>query len=264
MSLIQYASKGDGRPPIVFVHGFGCARGDWDAQVAHLSDGHRTVTVDLRAHGTSPGTAQDCSIERHGADVAEVMRELQLARAVLVGHSMGCRVAIEAALQVPAHAGALVLVDGSQFAPAMQAAMAERFAAPEGYRTVVDGFFRDMFTERSDRSVAAAAIERAGRLPPDIGARLLLDLVRYDIARLEASLTAVRVPVMVLQTTYSNKQRQRRTMVKGQTTPYLDMVRAKVPTARIEIIPGVGHFPQLDAAAETNRLLADFAAQVGG
>ena len=35
-------------------------------------------------------------------------------------------------------------------------------------------------------------------------------------------------------------------MVAGQTTPYLDMVRAKMPSARIEIIPSVGHFPQLD------------------
>jgi pimeloyl-ACP methyl ester carboxylesterase len=48
-------------------------------------------------------------------------------------------------------------------------------------------------------------------------------------------------------------------MEKGQTTPYLDMVRGKVPNARIEIIPDTGHFPQLDESAATTALLAEFA-----
>ena len=107
-------------------------------------------------------------------------------------------------------------------------------------------------------------IERAGRLPPEIGAKLLLDLVRYDIHRLEHSLAALRVPVMVLQTTFSNEKRERKSLVPGQTTPYLEMVRAKVPAARIEIIPRVGHFPQLDAPGETNAMLASFAASIRG
>ena len=64
MTLIHHVVTGAGDPPIVFVHGFACAHEDWDAQVAHLSPRHRTVAVDLRGHGASPGTAADCSIER--------------------------------------------------------------------------------------------------------------------------------------------------------------------------------------------------------
>jgi pimeloyl-ACP methyl ester carboxylesterase len=262
MALLHHAVSGTGAPPVVLVHGFACALSDWDAQVAHLSSRHQTVAVDLRAHGRTPGTARDCSIERYGADVAEVMRELRLPPAVLVGHSMGCRVAIEAALQAPAHAAALVLVDGSQFAPTVEGGMRERFAAPGGYAATAQALFAAMFTARSDKAVADAVMDRASRLPHDIGAKLLLDLVRYDIVRLEASLSAVRVPLMVLQTTFSNERRERKSLTRGQTTPYLEMVRARVPAARIEIIPGVGHFPQLDAPAETNELLADFAAGV--
>ena len=114
MPLIHRIITGQGRPPIVFVHGFACAHSDWYALVAHLSPRHRTVAVDLRGHGGSPGTADECSIERYGADVAEVMRALTLPPAVLVGHSMGCRVVIETALQAPGHTAAIVLVDGSQ------------------------------------------------------------------------------------------------------------------------------------------------------
>ena len=51
-------------------------------------------------------------------------------------------------------------------------------------------------------------------------------------------------------------------MSAGQTTPYLDFIRAKVPGARIEVLPGVGHFPQLDAPAESNKVLESFLADL--
>src|SRR5277367_1763333 len=115
MALIHHVVTGSGQPSVVFVHGFACAHGDWDAQVAHLSPRFRTVAVDLRGHGASDGTAAECSIERYGADVAEVTRALALPASVLIGHSMGCRVVIEAALQAPERTKGVILVDGSQF-----------------------------------------------------------------------------------------------------------------------------------------------------
>src|SRR5579885_2846828 len=98
MSLLHHVIAGPPTRPVVFVHGFGCGLTDWDSQVAHLSPRHLTVAVDLRGHGRSPGPAVACSIERYGADVAELMRALSLPPAVLVGHSLGCRVVTEAAL----------------------------------------------------------------------------------------------------------------------------------------------------------------------
>ena len=92
MALIHHVVVGHGLPPIVFVHGFACAHTDWDVQISHLAPYHSTIAVDLRGHGASPGSPDECSIERYGADVAEVMHDLDLTAAVLVGHSMGCRV----------------------------------------------------------------------------------------------------------------------------------------------------------------------------
>ena len=260
MALIHHVATGEGRPPVVFVHGFACGHTDWNAQVAHLSPRHRTVAVDLRGHGASPGTAEACSIERYGADVAEVMRALALPPAVLVGHSMGCRVVVEAALQAPAHVAGLILVDGSQFAAAMAATLRDRFATPDGYAATLDGFFKDMLTAKTDPTVAASIVERAGRLPRPIGEKMLTDLARYDIGRLESSLRSLQVPVMALQTTYANEKRERMTMKPGQSSPYLDNLRACIPSVRVEIIENTGHFPQLDESARTNALIDSFLA----
>jgi pimeloyl-ACP methyl ester carboxylesterase len=262
MTLIHHVVRGEGGPPIVFVHGFGCAHSDWDTQVAHLSRRHRTVAVDLRGHGLRPGTAAECSIERYGADVAEVMRDLALSHAVVVGHSMGCRVAIEAALQAPAQTSGVVLVDGSQFSAATEPVMRERFASPGGYESFSDALFNDMFTAKSDAAVVAAVVARAKRFPRQIGEKMLADLVHYDVGRLSASLASPRVPVMALQATYSNERRERMTMREGQSSPYLDMPRARVPSVRVEIIADTGHFPQLDAVERTNALIDDFLASL--
>lgn len=263
MPPIHHVSTGSGNPPVVFVHGFGCAHADWNAQVAHLAARHRTVAVDLRGHGASPGDAADCSVERNGADIAELMRSLALPPALLVGHSMGCRVVVEAALQAPEHTAGIILVDGSQFASAMGPALKRLFATPAGFATVTGIWFQDMFTAKSDTTVAAAAVARAGRMPRAVGEKLLTDLQRYDVTRLETSLADLRVPVMAIQTTFSNERRERRPMTPGQTTPYLDMLRTKIPGVRIEIIPDTGHFPQLDEAARTNVLIDRFLAGLG-
>ena len=47
-------------------------------------------------------------------------------------------------------------------------------------------------------------------------------------------------------------------MTEGHTTPYLDMLRANVPSARVEIIPDTGHFPQIDDATQVNELQDGF------
>jgi len=264
MQVIHHVITGTGQLPIVFIHGFACAHTDWDAQVAYFSPHHQTVVVDLRGHGASPGTPDQCSIERYGADVEEVMRALHLPPAVLAGHSMGCRVVIEAALQAPAHTAAVVLIDGSQFASSMESTLKDTFVTSDGYSTLTRRWFQEMFTHKSDPAVIARAVERAANFPRPIGQKMLLDLVRYDSVRLPTSLASLRVPVLAIQSTYSTEKRERRSMTTGQTTPYLDMLRTRVPAARIEVVPDTGHFAQVDEAAQVNALVDDFLGELHG
>jgi pimeloyl-ACP methyl ester carboxylesterase len=260
-ALMHHKIVGRGAPPIVFVHGFACSHVDWQAQVAHFSPAHTTVALDLPSHGVSKAPAERCNVALYGKDVAALVGALALPPAVLVGHSMGCRVVLEAAQHVPDRVAAIVLVDGSQFAPAMLPAIEGRLAAGE-YRPLVRGMFEQMFTRRSAPATVAAGLDRALALPEDVGKAALVSLVRYDLERLDTVLGFTTKPLLVLQTTFTNARRERETLKSGQTTPFLDFVRTKVPAARVEIIPDTGHFPQLDAPEETNRILASFVAAV--
>ncbi len=260
MAAIHHTRTGKGTPPIVFVHGFGCARSDWDHQVAHLSGRHETVAVDLGGHGTTPGTAAHAKIETHGADVAALINELELPPSVIVGHSMGCRVALEAAARAPDRAKALILVDGSRLGEAGSKAYEARGKAISemGYAKFVTAAFAQMFGADYDKAKAQVIIQRAVDRDPKIAGPLFVDIGRYDSEHMDRTLAGVRVPMLVIQTTMTNSDGKRVALAAGQTTPYLDLVRKHVKGARIEIIPGIGHFPQLERVAATNALIDSF------
>jgi len=262
-TLLRHDRAGAGAPALVFVHGFGCSRADWAAQLAHFAGAHDCVACDLRGHGESPGRAEDCSIETYGADVARLLEALDLPPAVLVGHSMGCRVVLQAALDAPQHVAGLVLVDGSRMGAGSAEAAARRAAdtiSERGYRAFLKPFFEAMFLPTSDPALKARLVARAGALPESIGEALFTRMAAWDAAKAEHALASQRCPMLVIQSSYLNSERVRVPLKAGETTPWLDFVRARAPGARVEIVTGVGHFAQIEAAERVSALIGNFVA----
>jgi pimeloyl-ACP methyl ester carboxylesterase len=253
-------SAGSGMPEMVLVHGFGCDHTDWAAQIAEFGGTQAVLACDLRGHGETPGgDPADCSIETLGADVARLVVQRGLKEAILVGHSLGCRVVLEAYGGAADRIAGVVLIDGSRLGVGDPAQAEEAMRAAidfVGFPAFADALFKGMFFRPGPD--AARIVGRAKRLRSEIGAALFPRMARWDAARMDAALDAIRVPLMVIQSTTMNADRKRVPMKAGETTPWLDLVRKRVPTARIEVIAGVGHFPQIEVPARVNTLLADF------
>jgi pimeloyl-ACP methyl ester carboxylesterase len=254
---INALSEGEGAPALVLVHGFGCAHDDWRHQIERFRRERRVVAMDLRGHGSSTGRAADCTLERLARDVAALLPALDLRMAVLVGHSMGCRVVLEAYAHARERVAGVVLVDGSRLGtqPGDEANMRQMI---EFMR--YPAFARALFSEALLPPTAAgrAIIERAARLPPELGATLFSTMVGWDASRMEAALSTVEVPLAAIQSTYLNPERKRVHLQPGQSSPWLDLVRRCAPHARIEIVPNAGHFTMLDAPQAFDRLLDGF------
>lgn len=110
-SRIAYGVRGEGEPCIVFIHGWLCSREMWRPQVEYFSEEHKVIWLDLAAHGDS-GSARDAySVAAYGRDVQAVVDREALGEIVLVGHSMGGNVAIEAARLLGGRVAAIVAVD---------------------------------------------------------------------------------------------------------------------------------------------------------
>ena len=259
---MHFVREGNGALALVFVHGYTCDHTDWKLQLQEFQKTNEVVACDLRGHGATPGREHECSIEHYGGDVAALLANLELQKAILIGHSMGCRVVLEAARLDPARVHGVVLIDGSRQASgdaeAAQQAARAAIAAAGGYAAWVEGLFAPMFLEPSTES--RRMIERAVRLPAAVGTSLRIAQMRWDAGQMDAALDALRVPLLAIQSTSINAQGKRIPLQEGQGSPWLDLVRARVPNARIEIVPGVGHFTQIEAAKTVNRLIKEFAA----
>jgi pimeloyl-ACP methyl ester carboxylesterase len=133
--------------------------------------------------------------------------------------------------------------------------MREQIAA-KGFRAFSEDFFRDMFPVPFDRS--DEIIERACKLPVDIGLALFPRISRWDAQHMNAALAAVRVPLMVIQSTYMGPTLKRESLQPGQSSLWLDRVRTYAPNAQIEIVLGAGHFVHMEVAEQVNALLQNF------
>ena len=262
---MHFERLGRGDPPMVFVHGFACTHLDWQPQLEHFSQTHTVLACDLRGHGATPAAPAECSIETCGADVAELLAAEKLPPAILIGHSMGCRVVMQACLNAPERVAGLVLIDGSRLGfgdPATAERVMNEQLKATGYGAFARKFFESMFIVGSDPRLKDEIVSRALELPAAIGGAFFPRLVGWDARHAESALAAIRVPLMVIQSTTMNPERVRVARAPGDTSPWLDLVKSRAPGARIEIVPGVGHFPQLEATAHVNALLEDFAAKL--
>jgi pimeloyl-ACP methyl ester carboxylesterase len=260
-----YARQGEGHPALVFVHGFACTHDDWQAQVDFFRTRQCVVTCDLRGHGASSGDPAHCDIETYGADVSALLSALDLPPAILIGHSLGCRVVLQAYLDAAQRVAGLVLLDGSRVGTgdpqAAEQAMRQHIQTV-GYRAMMREFFADMFLEGSDPAAKERIVSRALGLPEAIGALLFARLVRWDAQYLDTALPRVAVPLLIIQSTYLNPERVRVPLQPGASTPWFEFVQRSIPTAQIEIVSGAGHFTMLDRPQAVNQLLAAFVAEI--
>jgi pimeloyl-ACP methyl ester carboxylesterase len=215
------------------------------------------VACDLRGHGETPGRAAECTIEHYGGDVAALINHLDFSKSILVGHSMGCRVVLEANRIAPERIAGLVLVDGSRQGsgdPVQAEALTRSAILASGYERFAENVFRQMFFEWTPQ--AEAALARMKRMPAETGIALWTRMVLWDATQFDAALAAVRAPLRVIQSTWINPERKRLPLQEGQSSPWLDLLRKK--TSDIHIVSGAGHFPQLEAPERVNRLIEEF------
>ncbi|GAB4379482.1 MAG: alpha/beta fold hydrolase [Elainellaceae cyanobacterium] len=102
---IAYQSQGEKGPAIVLIHGFGASCGHWRKNIPVLAEVGRVYAIDLLGFGNSAKPAVSDSVnytfETWGQQIADFCREIVGTPALLVGNSIGCIVAMQAAVDHP-------------------------------------------------------------------------------------------------------------------------------------------------------------------
>jgi pimeloyl-ACP methyl ester carboxylesterase len=191
--VIAFSRSGSG-PAVVLLHALGGDRTSWGGEVARLSDGGRTVlALDLPGHGATPAPSR-VDLREIARAIGALVHQLDLAPAVVVGHSMGGTLAAHVALEVPTATRAMVVVD-SQLArlepPAGRRGALRQALAADPQRALLD-FYSPL--ARSPAQAAALA-EQAARVPVEA---FLGYLEAMSEQGLETRAGAIAVPVQLI------------------------------------------------------------------
>lgn len=241
------AGSGD---PVLFLHGFPFDARMWSGQLSTLPGGWRGIAPDLRGFGESGGAGEPLTLDLLAADVAALLDALETGTAVVCGLSMGGYVAFALWRRRPELFRALVLADtraegDDEEGRRNRARLAETVAA-EGSGAAVDAMLPKLLA----MTARPEAIERVETMirstPPEtIIAALTALAERPDSTPL---LGEVTVPTLVIAGAED-------AMTGPETARAL---AAAISGARLEIIPGAGHLPNLERPEAFDRVLGGF------
>lgn len=251
---IRYEVAGQGSPAVVFVHCWTCDRHFWDHAASRLARDHRVVTLDLAGHGDSGRDRKAWTMEAFGEDVKAVVESLGLERVILVGHSMGGPVILEAALRLPGKVVGLVPVDTLQ--------NVEDKATPDGiagflapwradYKTSAETFIRKvMFVPGTDPALIERIVRQAASASPEAAVAWLEATWRHDGA---SAFEKISVPIRAINADKFPTDRE----ANRRHAPQFDAL----------ILRGLGHYLMLEDPARFDALLVrvvrDVAAEWG-
>jgi pimeloyl-ACP methyl ester carboxylesterase len=265
-----------GGDPVVLIHGTGAWSEIWRETMTALGErGFHAIALDVPPFGYSEKPAGPAAYarERQAGRILALLDALQIPRATLVGHSVGGRPTIEAALEAPDRISTLVLVDPALGFAADSLRFAQSdpswivralFSATPLRNAVVASYaVNPLFTRRLFRSfvwnTSAVNDDRVRMLQRPFALRgttgaygdwLAALFVLPDASLASDFVTFARLPMPVL-------------LVWGRrdtVTPLWqgERLRALIPGADLSVIDGAGHVPYIEATAEFNGVLLEF------
>jgi pimeloyl-ACP methyl ester carboxylesterase len=256
---VRYLRTGEG-PPVMALHGFASSIYTWKDVLPALSPAHEVVALDLPGFGWSD-QPKDLTFDLYPRVVLGLMDALGIAKASLVGNSLGGAVAAVVAVERPARVERLVLIDAAGFnlrpsdRPPMVRLTAHPLAEPLASllpvkRLLVMRGLRQVFhddakvtEERIDEYLAA--VSRPGTFA---SIRSLTASQSTSPEEFEAMLRRVSAPTLVLWG------------AEDAWIPPADAqgFAAAIPGARVVMLPGVGHTPQEESPEAVARLILEF------
>lgn len=239
--------RGQGAPLLLFVHGWTCRSSYWLPQLSHFSATHAVAAPDLPGHGASgSGDRTDWGVASFARDIVACVEALQARQVILVGHSMGGAVALEAARRLGARATGVVLVD--------------TFVIDYGGLTpeTVEAIFSPFREDFAAAMAALVAQTATAATPPELQARLIREMSAADPGWAlptwrdllcwspAAAFAELRIPIHA---------------VNGALIPPSARERC-APFVSETVIPGAGHFLQMEDSAGFNSVLEKVLARI--
>lgn len=248
-------------PAILLIHGLSAAMDWWDPIVPTLAEAHRVITIDLLGHGGTEAPETGYEIANNATLVRQAMTELGVASATVVGHSLGGLVATALAEQFPEAVERLVIMN----TPAAEVSPEMAEGVPD--MPLVGQVLAEIMTDDMVRNLLAPTFA-PGFVIPDAYVADARQLTFPALQQTQQGGEAYRSAMAIHLRLASLPTQPGVLVIMGEldaiVLPTDAALYATVPNARVEIIPGVGHSPMVEAPAATAELIIGFIAETTG
>ena len=257
-------------PALLLLHGIGNNCQTWAGVIEHLARRHTVIAPDLLGHGDSDKPRGDYSIAAYANGMRDLLSVLDIEKATVVGHSLGGGIALQFAYQFPERCQRLAVVGSGGLGPELSAGL--RAATLPGAHLVLTALtgvsgplrlglqilervgevggwrrLRDL-AEAGDALLALRDVEARRAFLRTL--RGVVDARGQAVTALDRLYLADAIPMLVIWG-------GRDPIVPAR---HAETVRALVPSARIEVFAGAGHWPHLDEPDRFADVLLDFIA----
>jgi pimeloyl-ACP methyl ester carboxylesterase len=238
--------RGNQNKPLVFVHGWTCNRGFFAPQAELFSQSHQVVSLDLAGHGQSGEGRTEWTLANFARDVEAVVNGLELESPILIGHSMGGAVCLEAAQLLGTKITGVVLVDTFAFDYG-HFDESQIYHFLDSLRTDFPGAIRGLIEQTTpdgtDQMLREKMISTMVKAPLSIAIPAFESLLRWDALPIFQDL---KIPVRCVNGSLINSEACQRYGSFWEATQ----------------MPQAGHFLQLEDPDEFNRCLSDMLATI--
>ncbi len=261
---VAYRLAGEGET-ILLIHGMAGSSRTWREVMPELAEHYRVLAPDLLGHGASGKAATDYSLGAHASMLRDLMDRLGIARATVVGQSLGGGVAMQFSYQYPDRCERLVLVSSGGLG--REVSFILRALSLPGAELVLPvvtpAFVRKLGNALSawlwDRGIRSGRLAEMWSAYASLGdaetrrayfrtLRAVVDPGGQAVSAIDRLYLAEAVPTLILW---------------GDADPIIPVDHARaahaaIPGSRLEIFEGVGHFPQREAPERFVEVLRDF------
>ena len=260
---VAYLDEGQGEV-ILLVHGMAGSSNTWRSVIGPLSRKYRVIAPDLLGHGSSDKPRSDYSLGAFAVSLRDLLDELGVAQATVIGQSLGGGVAMQFVYQHPDYCRRLILMSSGGLGPdvgwtlrllsAPGAELIMPIIAPPPVLSAGERV-RSLFGKLGIQSPRGAEIWSAYSSFADAETRqaflrTLRAVVDYR-GQAVSALNRLHVAHMPVMAIWGDQD----TIIPVEHAYAVHEAR---PDVRLEVLPGVGHFPQVERPTEVVDLIHDF------
>lgn len=240
---IHFIRRGSGIKKVLFVHGNMGSLRWWLPVMELLNNECDMIAVDLRGFGNSPNGLAEVTLGDHACDIQSIVRAQYFNDFIIVGHSLGGAVAMQVAADYPESSAGMVLMD----------------ASPVGGLKNVDYTLLERVLESPEMLVSSLRMTMALQVNDEYFHDLAEDCLRGIAAVIPNTKALEKADFLADAARFVKPV----LVIHGEHDALVPVGEAQktanaYPNAKLVIIEGCGHNPQVEAAAKCAEALRQF------